>query len=238
MLLVSVDVCSASWISSNPTAAFAEFLDFSSNSLSFGVPEQYCTQNPNLEELVLGSNTLTGTIPACIGTQLKRLRLLDIKDSNISGKLPTTLGQLTQLEVLDFAANSMTGTLPTELGNLVRLQYLLLRRNLLTGTLPTQLGNLRLLETLNIGGNLFSGTVPEEYGNLKDSLDALYLEGNPELGGTLPERLCISSILDPLATNIGCGVACSCCSDLLEICGIAPTNARAFSEASEGGGDE
>lgn len=218
---------------SNTLAPFTEFLDFSSNALSFGVPAQYCSQNPNLEELILGSNNLVTTIPECIGTQLKRLRTLDIKDSKIYGTLPTTLGQLTVLETLDFAANDLTGKLPTELGNLFRLQYLLLHRNLLTGTLPTQVGNLRLLETLNIADNLFSGTVPEAFGNLKDSLDSLYLEGSPGLGGSIPERLCISTILEPLARNIGCGVACNCCIDLFEICGIEPTNVRSFAK-SEG----
>jgi Leucine-rich repeat (LRR) protein len=49
----------------------------------------------------------------------------------------------------DGSSNNLTGTIPTELGNLSNLTRLYLSSNELTGTIPTELGNLSNLTTLS-----------------------------------------------------------------------------------------
>lgn len=65
-----------------------------------------------------------------------------------------------KLLTLDF--NNLTGGLPTSLGNLARLQDLDLEFNALTGVVPSSLGGLKSLVQLGLGHNQFSGLLPEE----------------------------------------------------------------------------
>ena len=58
------------------------------------------------------------------------------------------------------AHNQLTGTIPTELGNLTGLDQFNLSGNQLTGTIPTTFGNLVAMTELYLGDNQLSGPVP------------------------------------------------------------------------------
>ena len=60
-------------------------------------------------------------------------------------------------------ANQLTGTIPSELGNLAGLEGLYLGRNRLTGSIPAELGNLAL-DTLDLSYNQLTGVLPSETG--------------------------------------------------------------------------
>lgn len=80
----------------------------------------------NLEELDISYNNLTGALPSQIG-QLKKLISLDASNNQMTG-VPAELGQLTNLETLDLSNNQLTG-LPNELANLKNLKILNLSGN-------------------------------------------------------------------------------------------------------------
>ena len=67
---------------------------------------------------------------------------MDLSANNLSGPIPSELGNLTALEELDLGPNDLSGPIPSELGNLTALRYLYLYGNALSGPIPPWLGNL------------------------------------------------------------------------------------------------
>lgn len=113
--------------------------------------------------------------------------IVRLKDNNLSGRIPTELGNLSNLQFLDLRSNRLIGSISTELGNLGNLKYLFLGENGLSGTIPQELGDLSNLENLELSDNLLSGTIPKELGNLT-KLKYLYLDKN-WLSGIIPKEL-------------------------------------------------
>ena len=131
-------------------------------------------------------NNLTGTIPTQIGN-LSNLQYLYLYGNNLSGSIPTQLGNLSNLQRLYLLDNLLSGEIPPELGNLTNLLSLQLFDNQLTGTIPSQLGNLTNLQSLDLGRNQLSGSIPPELGNLNNLKD-LFLFSN-QLSGSIPPEL-------------------------------------------------
>ena len=60
---------------------------------------------------------------------LNLLRDLYLDENQLTGKIPTEIGLLSNLVVLDMQENQLTGTIPAELGTLVNLLILRLDNN-------------------------------------------------------------------------------------------------------------
>uniref|UniRef100_A0A0E0R8X0 non-specific serine/threonine protein kinase n=1 Tax=Oryza rufipogon TaxID=4529 RepID=A0A0E0R8X0_ORYRU len=58
--------------------------------------------------------------------------------------------------------NNLTGTIPQSFGNLTNLVGLELQKNSLSGTIPASLGNIKTLKFLRLNGNSLTGTLPLE----------------------------------------------------------------------------
>ena len=71
-----------------------------------------------------------------------RVAGLSLLGNQLSGPIPSELGNLTNLERLSLWGNQLSGPIPSELGNLANLQALSLDSNQLSGPIPSQLGNL------------------------------------------------------------------------------------------------
>ena len=112
-----------------------------------------------------------------VGVRLQR--------NNLSGPVPTKLGDLAGLTHLDLNNNDLTGPIPPEFDNLTRLTHLDVWNNSLTGTIPPQLGNLASLTFLGLTGNNLTGPIPSELGTLT-RLTRLYLWEN-RLSGPVPD---------------------------------------------------
>lgn len=149
-------------------------------------------------ELLLWDRELTGVIPTQLGN-LTALTNLQLHRNALTGNLPTQLGNLSALTQLTLDENTLTGSIPTQLGNLSALTNLCLQRNALTGYIPTQLGNLAALTHLCLDNNDLVGTIPPELGNLRD-LRSLRLHGN-SLSGALPAQLENLEALEQLTTS-------------------------------------
>ena len=75
--------------------------------------------------------------------------------------------------------NQLTGAIPSQLGNLTNLQRLYLNNNQLSGSIPTQLGNLASLASLNLRDNGLTGCVPETLQRIAAIQDDLTSLGLP-----------------------------------------------------------
>ena len=116
-----------------------------------------------------------------------RVSVLTLDENQLSGEIPTELGNLSNLQRLHLGGNQLTGGIPTELGSLTNMQDLYLGENQLTGGIPAELESLPNLQSLNVGGNQLTGEIPEELGSLSD-LQWLSLYDN-QLTGEIPMEL-------------------------------------------------
>ncbi len=116
-----------------------------------------------------------------------RVTGLEMSSNNLSGTLPTEIGNLTSLLHLTLSSNQLTGAIPAEIGSLTRLFTLELYSNQLTGSIPPDIWNLDNLTILSLGGNQLTGAIPVEIGNLIN-LGSLNLS-NSQLTGTIPNEI-------------------------------------------------
>mmetsp|Transcript_20244 Transcript_20244/g.30809 ORF Transcript_20244/g.30809 Transcript_20244/m.30809 type:complete len:141 (+) Transcript_20244:1753-2175(+) len=125
--------------------------------------------------------------------------------------------------------NQITGELPSEVGNLVALKSANLKVNNITGPIPTYFGMLSSLEELELRFNGLSGTIPTQLANMKQMKKVL-LDWN-YLTGVVPKEICTVVDEDTVEFRIDCGIACLCCGtctnpDLSAACVILPRSCQ------------
>ncbi len=121
------------------------------------------------------------------GGSPRRVTHLELNSRGLTGRLPLTLGTLSELQILWLANSQITEGIPAELGSLSNLKWLNLSGNQLGGEIPAELGGLASLELLNLSDNRLSGEMPGELGSLSNLKD-VYLQNNL-LDGQLPPEL-------------------------------------------------
>ncbi len=137
-------------------------------------------------EVTLNSNNISGIIPSEIGN-LGNLQILRLNGNDLYGSIPAELGQLKSVWYLSISGNRLSGFIPPELGGMTSLNGLYLGLNRLTGPIPVELGQLDRLRNLSLTSNRLSGTIPAELERLKN-LDSLEL-GRNSLSGRIPSEL-------------------------------------------------
>eukprot|EP00804_Cyclotella_cryptica_P003742 CCRYP_008909-RA/>CCRYP_008909-RA protein AED:0.31 eAED:0.06 QI:0/1/0.6/1/1/1/5/0/1068 len=183
-----------------------EILSAENNAFSGTIPEEI-SEMVNLREIRFGLNWLSGSLPGNIG-QAKALEVIslygtDIFPGNMTGTIPDSLYNLTNLKELYLYSNEFRGIIKSDIGNLKDLTWLSIAYNQFTGTLPSELGNCEKLEWVQIDHNQIGGTVPEEVCALKNK--NLYSE-NPESDEYLKAD-CLPNNETSLAF-----IQCDCCS--------------------------
>ncbi|GMN62191.1 hypothetical protein TIFTF001_031272 [Ficus carica] len=113
-------------------------------------------QLPNLQFLYLtNNNNLTGSFPEFLAGS--PLRQLSIADTNFSGHLPSSIGNLNSLNKLGVADCGFHGSLPSSLGRLLNLQFLELGGNAFSGTVDFNMFlNMKNLTILGLSDNMLS----------------------------------------------------------------------------------
>ena len=91
-----------------------------------------------------------------------RVVKLELDGFEMTGGVPTVLGQLTSLKVLSLADTRLT-SVPAEIGQLTSLQELYLQHNQLT-SVPAEIGQLASLEELVLSGNQLTSLPAEILG--------------------------------------------------------------------------
>eukprot|EP00262_Sarcandra_glabra_P021607 TRINITY_DN9233_c0_g1_i1.p1 TRINITY_DN9233_c0_g1~~TRINITY_DN9233_c0_g1_i1.p1 ORF type:complete len:536 (+),score=67.55 TRINITY_DN9233_c0_g1_i1:108-1610(+) len=195
-----------------------------SNNLLHGQIFSTNSNLTNLRYLYLDNNKFSGRIP--YGLSDTSLALLDISKNNISGGLPSWIGDLSYLHTLVMAKNHLEGFIPVEFCNLQELHILDISENNLYGSIPScfnksSLEHLHLqgnglngpisraslnnssLVTLDIRDNNFSGSIPKWIGGFSN-LRILLLKGN-NFQGPIPLQICqlnLLSIMDLSHNNL------------------------------------
>eukprot|EP00300_Choanocystis_sp_HF-7_P019132 c20241_g1_i2.p1 GENE.c20241_g1_i2~~c20241_g1_i2.p1 ORF type:complete len:730 (-),score=104.02 c20241_g1_i2:37-2226(-) len=111
----------------------------------------------------------------------------------LSGSIPTQVGQLTNLNHWEVDTNTLSGSLPTEIAKLTRLQFWRVFRTHLSGKIPSEIGDLHKLVVWDVRANRFSGTIPSQLGKLTKLQSCLL--ANNTLQGTLPSQLSMMAAL-------------------------------------------
>ncbi|KFK29383.1 hypothetical protein AALP_AA7G126400 [Arabis alpina] len=161
-------------------------LEISGNNLSDSIPASF-GEFRKLEKLNLAGNFLSGTIPASLGN-VSTLRELKLAYNLFSpSRIPSQLGNLTELRVLWLGGCSLVGPVPQTLSGLTRLVNLDLTMNRLTGSIPSWITELKLVEQMELFNNSFSGELPEAMGNM--TMLKRFDASTNELTGKIPEGL-------------------------------------------------
>ncbi|KAJ0763376.1 putative protein kinase RLK-Pelle-LRR-III family [Helianthus annuus] len=140
--------------------------------------------DPRVVGIALAGKNLTGYIPSELGN-LAYLRRLNLHDNNFHGSIPDQIFNATSLHSLFLYGNNLSGDLPLSICNPSRLQNVDLSHNSLSGTLQKYLGNCRQLQRLILAGNNFSGEVPAGIFPALANLIQLDLSSNA-FNGSLP----------------------------------------------------
>lgn len=111
---------------------------------------------------------------------------IDLSTNQISGSIPTSLGQLEMLTSLNLSHNLLQDKIPYTIGKLTSLVTLDLSDNSLVGTIPESLANVTYLTSLNLSFNKLEGQIPERGVFSNITLESLVgnraLCGLPRLG--------------------------------------------------------
>ena len=136
--------------------------------------------------LHLSRNNLSGSLPSELG-DLADLIALWLYDNQLTGTIPPELGDLSHLQTLFLSGNQLGGGIPPQLGNLADLIDLWLHDNQLDGPIPPELGGLAELRSLHLANNQLADEIPSSLGSLA-RLETLSLWGN-QLTGNIPPWL-------------------------------------------------
>nr|XP_048330018.1 receptor-like protein EIX1 [Ziziphus jujuba var. spinosa] len=164
-------------------------LDISNSGLGGRIPLGL-SELPNLEFLYLGYNGLSASCHQLLGGRWEKIQVLDLKENNLHGKLPASIGNLTFLSHLDLSSNSVDGGIPSSIGKLCNLISLGMFNNYINETLPKFLEGTEIclsrrpfpiLQSFVLSDNYLVGNLPEWLGHLENlvelDLSSNYLNG-------------------------------------------------------------
>ena len=152
-----------------------------------------------LQEIYLGYNHFTGSIPDCIG-------------------------QFTSLLLLNIEHNTMEGSVPSSMNSLTTLQTVILSNNMFVGGL-VGVWNSTMLQTVDVSNNQFSGSVPyslfdlrsssntDSNGNRNSSIISFVMAKNC-FTGTIAPSVCRAGAMQVLDLS---GLHASCVSPVYEV---------------------
>ncbi|XP_071713290.1 receptor-like kinase TMK4 [Rutidosis leptorrhynchoides] len=131
--------------------------DASNANISGSIPDIF-DNFPNLQDVRLSYNNLTGILPVSLGRSEVMNLWLNNQKQGLSGTLDV-LANMTQLKQVWLQANAFTGAVP-DLSQCTDLFDLQLRDNQLTGVLPRSLSSLPNLANITLQNNKLQGPLP------------------------------------------------------------------------------
>ncbi|KAL2538738.1 Leucine-rich repeat protein kinase family protein [Forsythia ovata] len=219
-------------------------MELSANQFLGLLPSTIGLSLPNLEELYLGDNRLTGVIPCSVTDasiltilnmgpnvltgavpnfgNLRLLKRLLIEENNLTGESSglelrffSLLTNCRYLELIEVSLNQLNGILPASIGNFsISLQVFRTFGCHIKAAIPDEIGNLSSLADLYSDSNQLTGFIPRTLGKLR-CLQRIYLEYY-KLDGFIPAELCQLSNLGDLyqSNNMLYGSIPTCLGEL------------------------
>ncbi|KAK8553020.1 hypothetical protein V6N13_055797 [Hibiscus sabdariffa] len=172
--------------------SYLEHIYIAENSLSGSLPPM--DNFSNLLVVDAAMNHLSGNLPAEIGLFCPNLEAVFIGFNQLSGEIPRSLPNISNMQVFDIAENGLTGPVPDNLGNLKNLQLFNIAGNYLgsgkEGDLDfiSSLINCSQFQSLSISVNKFGGQIPDSIANLSTWLLELYM-GDNQISGSIPQGI-------------------------------------------------
>ncbi|XP_077225784.1 receptor kinase-like protein Xa21 [Tasmannia lanceolata] len=145
------------------------------------------TNCSNLNQITIESNHFVGLFPNYIANLSTNLYQLAIGENQISGNIPSQIGNLINLQALGIYSTFITGSIPTSIGMLQNLQQLYLGNNSLSGKIPYNIGNITQLTDLDLPFNNLQGSIPLSLANCTKLLRLSLSRNN--LRGTIPKQI-------------------------------------------------
>ncbi|KAK9672555.1 hypothetical protein RND81_12G108200 [Saponaria officinalis] len=177
------------------------------NKFSGKLPMSLCNLT-YLFDLDLGDNLFTGEIPECLGTMLKNLTILSLRNNFISGNIPPQLCH-PSIQILDLSTNNISGVIPKCLCNLqamtqkksqpvvmfdsngtfstIGVPYKDYISLVLKGYMYNDANHLELVKSLDLSRNSLRSKIPEEISCLT-GLVSLNFSGN-NLTGSITSKI-------------------------------------------------
>ncbi|BAS70521.1 Os01g0160600 [Oryza sativa Japonica Group] len=129
-----------------------------------------------LEELLVGQTNCSGLIPSSIGN-LKFLKQLDLGASGFFGELPSSIGKLESLNALGISGVGLEGPLPSWVANLTSLTALVFS-DCGMSKFPIFLRHQYEINGLDLSDNEINGTIPHWAWETWNYISLLGLSGN------------------------------------------------------------
>ncbi|KAG2705711.1 hypothetical protein I3760_05G069100 [Carya illinoinensis] len=130
------------------------------------------------------------------GIPLMMMTAIDLSSNQLTGSIPSEIGELSQLRFLNLSNNSLTGSIPISSRNLRSMESLDLSHNKLRGRIPSELVGLTSLSVFSVAYNNLSGRIPFE--KQFSTFTSQCYEGNPELcGDPLPRKCSTTNQSEP-----------------------------------------
>ncbi|KAH0677180.1 hypothetical protein KY285_024981 [Solanum tuberosum] len=178
-LLVKGEDDDLSYLTTLVNATSLELLELNTNNFGGVLPASVSNLSTELIELSLSYNQISGEISRAI-SNLKKLQSffvaynrfhasltkLSLRENNLQGRIPSSLGKCHNLELLDLiGSNNLSGFIPSEILELSSLsEGVDLSQNHLIGFLSMEIGKLRNLGYLNLSDNKLQGQIPTTIG--------------------------------------------------------------------------
>ncbi|PHT98144.1 putative receptor protein kinase TMK1 [Capsicum chinense] len=131
---------------------------YASNAGIFGVMPDFFDAFPNLQDIRLSYNNLTGGLPSSFGGSEIRNLWLNNQDRGLTGSIDV-ISRMPLLSEVWLHANLFTGPIP-DLSKCENIVDLKLRDNQFTGVVPDSLTNLPKLMNVSLQNNKLQGPMP------------------------------------------------------------------------------
>jgi Leucine-rich repeat (LRR) protein len=130
------------------------------------------------------------------GAPLWLMTGIDMSSNQLTGCIPSEMGELSLLRFLNLSNNFLTGPIPNSFRNLKNVESLDLSHNKLSEKIPYELVGLTSLSTFSVAYNNLSGRIPFE--RQFSTFKMQCYDGNPNLcGDPLPRKCSITNGLEP-----------------------------------------
>ncbi|KAG2613887.1 tyrosine-sulfated glycopeptide receptor 1-like [Panicum virgatum] len=186
----------------------------------------------NLTALLVSYNFYGEALPdaSWVGDHVRNVRLLVMKNCELTGQIPSWLSKLQDLSILNLAENRLTGPIPSWIGSLKKLYYVDLSGNQLSGEIPPSLTELPLLTSEQAMADFRPGHMPLTFSLTPDNgaasrqgrgyyqmsgVAATLNFSNNYLTGTIPReigQLVTLQVLDVGSNNLSGGIPPELCN--------------------------